>query len=197
MKLGTVLWSGFMFAVIAVAAVPGRAAAMQACAVGKPTAASYTWDFKGEANSILEEVRTDARQAMDNADELQSLEIDPNVSRETHAVQLNELKEEINDIGAKVCRLETIRRMVSPWQKRVIDQVAMTSRLMADNAQDAIALCNDNPEELKFPTYWHYTKNLYNESSTLTRSLENAVKFAGVSKEYQSLGHELGARNPS
>jgi len=197
MKLGTLLWSGLISAAIAVAAVPGTAPAVQSCAIGRPTAASYTWDFKREANSILEEVQSDARQAMNHADQLQSLEVDPNVSRETHAAQLNDLKDEINDIGAKLCRLETIRRMVSPWQQRVIDQVATTTRLMADNAQDAIALYNDNPGELKFPTYWHYTSNLYNQSKTLTRSVENAVKFAGVSKEYRSLGHEVGARNPS
>jgi hypothetical protein len=197
MRFGTLFISSLVSTAIAVAAVPATAPAAQGCAIGKPTAASYSWDFKGEANAIFKEVALETRQAMDQADRLMSLEVDPNVSRETHAAQLNDLKDEINDIGAKLCRLETIRRMVSPWQQRVIDQVATTSRLMVDNAQDAIALCNDNPEELKFPTYWHYTNNLYNESRTLTRSIENAVKFARVAKEYRSLGHELGARNPS
>jgi hypothetical protein len=72
--------------------------------------------------------------------------------------------------------------MVAPWQQRVIDQIASTGRLMADNAQDAIDMCNNAPAELKFPAYWHYASNLYNEASTLTGSVGKAIKYAGVSK---------------
>ncbi len=182
---------------IAIASTPTAPTAPLACAVGKPTAASYTWDFKGEANGIFKAVEVDARQAMNQADRLQSFEMDPNISSESQAILLNDMKQEINDIEARLCRLGTIRRMLAPWQRKVVDEIASTAPLMVDNETDAIQLCTNNPQELKFPTFWRYSKNLYDESRTLTRSAGDAVKFASVSQEYRSLGHELGGRGAS
>jgi hypothetical protein len=73
---------------------------------------------------------------------------------------LEDLKGDINDIGAKLCRLETIRRVVAPWQKREIDRIATTVRLMADNAEDAILFVNDKPNDLWLGTYQSYLNNL-------------------------------------
>ncbi len=197
MRISTIFLSGLLSAALAMASVPTSAPATHACAVGKPTAASYTWDFKGEANVIFQEVEADARQVMNQADRLQSFEMDPNISRETQAILLNDMKQEINYIEAKLCRLGTIRRVLAPWQRKVVDEIASTAPLMVDNETDAIELCNHTPQELKFPIFWRYSKNLYDESRTLTRSAGDAVKFAGVSQEYRNLGHELGARGAS
>lgn len=90
----------------------------------------------------------------------QSFTENPNLSWETHASQLEDLKGDINDIGAKLCRLETIRRVVAPWQKREIDRIATTVRLMADNAEDAILFVNDKPNDLWLGTYQSYLNNL-------------------------------------
>ena len=69
----------------------------------------------------------------------------PNVTWDAHADELEYLKSEINDIGAKLCRLQTIRRVVAPWQQNVIDQIATDTQLMADNAQDAIVIRQHSP----------------------------------------------------
>jgi hypothetical protein len=161
LRLGTLFISSLVSTAIAVAAVPATAPPTHACAVGKPTAASYTWDFKGEANVIFQDVEADARQVMNQADRLQSFEMDPNISRESQAILLDNMKQEINDIEAKVCRLGTIRRVLAPWQRKVVDEIASTAPLMVDNETDAIELCNHNPQELKFPIFWRYSKNLY------------------------------------
>ncbi len=99
----------------------------------EPTAASLTRDFKGEANTIFKEVQDEAQQALYNADELKSFAENSNLDWQTHASQLGYLKSEINDIGAKLCRLEAIRRVLAPWQQHVIDEIATGARLMAAN----------------------------------------------------------------
>jgi D-alanyl-D-alanine dipeptidase len=79
----------------------------------------------------------------------------------------------------------------------VIDQIATNTRLMADNAQDAILFGNTKPKDLWLATYQKYANNLYSEANNLTHSVHsvgNAVEFAGVSKEYQELRHDLGVR---
>jgi hypothetical protein len=179
---------------MAVSPVPAAATVVNQCAAGNPTAASYTWDFKGEANTIFKDVRDDAEQALFHTDKLQSYAGDPTLDWQTHADQLEYLKGEINDMGTKLCRLETIRRVAAPWQQHVIDQIATTARLMANNAQDAIMFGDTKPKDLWLATYQKYVNNLYSEASSLTHSAGNAVEFAGVSKEYQELRHDLGVR---
>lgn len=140
------------------------AATVNACAAGKPTAASYTWDFKGEANTILEDVQFDARQALFESDKLQSFAANPELSWQSHAYQLDLLKGNITDIGSKLCRLEAIRRMVAPWQQRVIDRIETT------NTRDAIEFGQANPEALWLAAYQHYVNNLYDQAKSLTRA---------------------------
>ncbi len=186
MRLRELVWTGCISAAIAVFVVPAAAATHESaheCVAGKPTAASYTRDFKGEANAIFRDVQVDAQQALSHADRLRSFTEDPNLGWETHASQLEGLKDDINDIGAKLCRLETIRRVLAPWQQREIDQMATTVRLMADNAQDAIQFVSAKQDELWLGTYQKYLNNIDDEAESLTRSVTNAVEFAGVSKD--------------
>lgn len=197
MRLRTLIWSGCISLSMAVFVLPAAAATVHECVPGIPTAASYTWDFKGEANAIFEDVQSAAQQALYHADRLQSFSSDNELSWESHAIQWDYLKHDINYIGAKLCRLESIRRVVSPWQQREIDRIAMNTRLMANNAQDAIAFGNGNQQYLWFPTYWHYVNNLYNQAKSLTGSVDRAVEFTSVSKRYRDLRHGLGVRAAS
>jgi hypothetical protein len=178
-------------------AAPAAVPAPQACMSAAPTAASYKWDFKGEANGIFEDVRLEAERAMGHADRLESYTRDPDTDWQLHAEQLLDLKGEINDIGAKLCRLQAIRREVDPWQQRIIDQIVATTRLMADNAQDAIVFAADHRRELWLSAYQKYVNNLWHETTSLTRSVDKAVEFAGVSKEYQELRSGLNAKSSS
>jgi hypothetical protein len=180
-----------MSVAMSAAAASATVPAAQACVTGTPTAASNTWDFKGEANAIFEDVQAEVRQAMAHSDRLESYTRDPDISWQLHADLLLDLKGEISDIGSRLCRLEAIRRVVDPWQQRVIDQIATTTRLMADNAQDAIAFGDAHRLELWLPTYQAYLNNLRHEAASLTRSVDKAVEFAGVSKEYQDLRSSL------
>jgi hypothetical protein len=151
---------------MAIYTVPAAAAARE-CPAGKVSAESYTHDFKGEANAIFKDVQNDAQEALYHAGQLEGFAQNGGISWESEAVQLDQVKTDINDIGARLCRLETIRRMVAPWQQGAIDQIAMDARLMADNAQDAILFGGTH------------------------RSVDHAVEYASVSKEYQELRHDL------
>jgi hypothetical protein len=194
MKLRTLFWSSGICAAMVVSVMPAAAGSENQCPAGETTAASYTWNFGSEANTIFKDVQADAQQALYHADELQSFAGDPNLDWQTHAGQLEDLKYEINDIGAKLCRLETIRRVVAPWQQKVIDQIANDTQLMADNAQDAIVFGNAKPKDLWVATYRKYLDNLDQEANALTHSVRNAVEYASVSKEYQELRNDLGKR---
>jgi len=196
-KLKALLFSSYVSVAMVAFAVPARAAAAHECVAAKPTAASYTWDFKGEANTIFQAVQADAEQAVNHADMLQSFAQDPGFSWQTHQNELLALKAEINDIGDKLCRLETIRRAVTPWQQAEIDRIATAARLMADNTQDAIRFGNDHQADFWLPAYQKYTNNLYDQARSLANSVGNAVAYARVSRESRDLERKLGMRKSS
>jgi hypothetical protein len=52
-------------------------------------------------------------------------------------------------MGAKLCRLETIRMAVAPWQQAEIDRIATRGGLMADNTEDAIHFLNAHQNGLE------------------------------------------------
>jgi hypothetical protein len=87
MRLRTLLWTTCISAALAVAAPATAATVPQQCVAGEPTAASQTWDFKGEANNIFKDIQSDAQQAATDADYLQSLDQDYQVSWDSHAVE--------------------------------------------------------------------------------------------------------------
>lgn len=195
MKLRTLFLGSIVCIVTAAFAAP--AVVIHECVPGKPTVASYTWDFRGEANTLFQEIQTDADQALNHAAKLQSFADSQNLSWPTHADQLDSLKQVVNDMGKKLCRLEVIRRVTAPWQQAEIDRIAKTVPLMADNIEDAIVFGNGHQMTLWLPTYQRYADNLYGEAQAMTRSVDNAVAYARAAKEYQNLRQEMGMRSSS
>ena len=158
---------------------------------GRATPASYTWNFKGETNTVFQGIQADAQQALDHADQLQTFAEKSRLSWDTQGLQLDAIKDEVNDIEARICRLETIRRVVAPWQKAEIDRIAMMARLMVHNTQDEILFGNAHQDDLSLPTYQKYTDNIYNEARSLAHSVDKAVEYANVTKEYRDLWRSL------
>ena len=191
MRLRTLLVSTCALAATAAFVAPGMGASVHECVPGSPTAASYSWDFKAEANSIFQDLETLARQTRDDADQFQTYTRDEAISWQLQANQLDVLKQEVNDMGTKLCRLKTIRRVLEPWQQAEVDRIAQQVQLMADNTEDAIVYLDGHEHDLWMATYQNYANNLYKQAGALTQSLSDAVTYASVSKEYRDLRHKL------
>jgi len=180
MRVNRLLLGACISSVMAVLPAAAARTAPRQCVAAKPTPASYTWNFQKETDGIFSDIQSAAAQARYHADKLQSFTWGEEVSWEGHASQLSQLKADIDDMGGRLCRLETIRRVAAPWQQRIIDRIATTVRLMADNAQDAIVFENNNHDYLWSPTYRKYTENLYQEATNLTHAMDHAVEYAKV-----------------
>ena len=197
MNLRALFVSGFISAAMVAFAAPRSGTPVHECVPGTPTVASYTWDFKGEANTIFQDIESDADQALDHADKLQTFALESGLDWETHAEQLDALRDEVNDMGTKLCRLETIRRVVAPWQQAEIDRIATTARLMAVNTEDAIQFLNGHQGELWLAEYRTDTNHIFEEAQTLAHSVRTAVAYANASKDYRNLRRELGMASSS
>jgi hypothetical protein len=155
----------------------------RSCALGTPTAASYTWNFPSEAQELLGDIAADAREARMHSDNLDRFALDPDISWQEHAVELSAVREAVNDMGTKLCRLETIRRVALPWEKKAIDDAAPLISEMANEAQAAITFLNDHEENLFNPAYNGFTAGLYQRSDKLAKEMNEFEKFSKVHRE--------------
>ena len=166
-------YSGLAALVAAVVAVPvASQAAPQTCTAGKATPASYTWNFPTEASQLLNGIQQDANKAEDRASTLDMFTMNSNIDWQIHAFELNALRREVNDMGRKLCRLEEIRRVAAPWQRKAIDAAAPDILLMADNTGDAIHFANEYQNNFWRPSYRKNVRNVLQESGQLNQSMK-------------------------
>ena len=141
------------------------------CVSNKPTAASYTWNFKTEASQLLNDVKADALKVRMKSDRLNSLADDQEVDWQVHADLLNRIRDNINNMAAKVCRLERIRRVASRSERQEINRTLPYVESLARNADDAINRLNTSHDGLWQPVYHSYITNMYTDAKGLERTL--------------------------
>jgi hypothetical protein len=191
----TMMFSLCFAAVAAIGALPAAAAVSsqaQACVAGKVTAASYTWNFKNEANDDFQAIQADLVRAAYDADRFQQVSQNYNMDWLVEGDPLNALRGEVNDIGDKLCRLETIKRVLAPWQKQAVDRIEGTAILLQDTTQSAITFGNAHPLELWVPSYREESYTLLNQIHVLQHTVADAVAYPRVDKEYRGLRKTMG-----
>lgn len=173
------------------------ASASNGCTPGEPTAASYTWNFTKEARQLITDLSNDANEIQNHAARLQSWADSDQLSWQLHGEQLMNIRAEVNAMGDKLCRLETIKRVVSPWEQKAINQAVPELRELADNTTDAIQFLNTRQGDMWMPTYRKYVENLASLSGRLSSSMNEYVAYAQVHREDKSLQKDLGMRTGS
>jgi len=131
-----------------------------------------------DAGAIIESMRPEARAAVYHAGKLQTFARNPELNWESHALEMTALRHEVNDMGAKVARLEAVRSTLPAEQQAVIDRIAATVQVLADDTENAIAFGNTHQDELWRTTYRKDTDNLYSAARTLARSVKSAATAA-------------------
>lgn len=164
----------------------------RSCALGTPTAESYAWNFPGEAQALLSDIASDARAARIHTDTLDRFAMDTSVGWQLHAVELDAVRDAVNDMGTKLCRLETIRRVSLPWEQKAINEAAPLIAEMANEAQAAITFLNDHQSNLVGMTYDGYMDGLYQRSDKLANEMNEFEKFSKVHHEDIHLEKSLG-----
>src|SRR5579872_3418001 len=99
-------------------------AAVHECVAKGPTTASYTWDFHQEATDLFGNIQADAARVADQSAYLERETSNADLTWESYGAQLGQIKDAVNDMSAKWCRLASIRRVLAPWQQQTVDRIA-------------------------------------------------------------------------
>jgi hypothetical protein len=120
-----------------------------------------------EVTKLLEDIEVQAADLQRDSDTLESY-THSDVSWESHADELNRMKDDINRIGQTIQRLQSLRSSASPWQQEATGRIIPVAQRLASNTQAAIEHLNQNPKRLQDPQYEQYLKSNPEAAAQLT-----------------------------
>jgi hypothetical protein len=171
----------------------GAVAATGECSSAASAQASYKGDVAREASATMSDLTSYAVDASNRADTLQSGESDQELSFQSHEALLTTIRDDIDAMGVKLCRLEQIKSALPLSQQNELDAVHTSLAYMANHATYAIEYLKENPELLWVPSYATWINHLDNESHEVTKTLDEYNQYAKVHNRDLKLEHSLGA----
>jgi hypothetical protein len=116
-----------------------------------------------------------ANDAADQAAVLESAAFSTNTTWEVHAQRLQALKDDVNEMGRIVSRLEERRNALSAAGRDSLDHVTALLKEMAANSQTAIQFLNADQQNFWLASYKKNVGNLATESAQLANSVGRTI----------------------
>jgi hypothetical protein len=129
-----------------------------------------------QVTQLLEDIRAQAADLQRDSDELESYSRS-GASWESHATELELMKEHINKIGQTIQKLQSLRRSAAPWQQEAIDRIIPVAQKLASNTQAAIERLNRNKTHLQDPEYQQYLRSNAEAASELYSMVKDFVDY--------------------
>jgi len=129
-----------------------------------------------EVSQLLEDIKGQAADLQRDSDELESF-TRSDMSWQSHAEELDRIKERINAIGKTISKLQNLRSSASPWQREAIDRIMPVAKKLASNTTAAIEHLNKNPLRINEPQYQQYLKSNAEAASNLATLVKDFVEY--------------------
>lgn len=94
-----------------------------------------------------------------------------------HDFGLARINNHVDKAGSIVSQLQSARGDAQPWHQDAIDGIVPVLKELAKNTKSIINHLNDNPKQLKYPTYVQYVKSNAQSASELSAAVGNVVSY--------------------
>lgn len=166
---------------------------MLALVAGIGTSTSFA---KGEVtdseqvNQLLSDAKTQAFQLREDASTMETY-TRSNVTWQSHAAAVSQMKEHINAAGRTLAKLDDARKTASPWQATAIDRIKPLLKEIATNTENVIAYINKNPARLSTNEYRDYIESNSDEASALAGLIADFVNYGNTKNRLERLTDKL------
>ena len=143
-----------------------------------------------QVTKLLEDIEMQAADLQRDSDELESF-THSNVSWESHATELENIKQHINKIGQTIQKLQGMRSSASPWQQEAIDRIIPVAQKLASNTTAAIQHLNQNPSRIQDPRYQEYLRQNAEAATQLSGMVRDFVQYGKTRNTLEALEHRL------
>jgi hypothetical protein len=154
------------------------------------TLASAQNEENAQVTRLLADARDKAAVLSRDADEMEAL-TRSDVSWQTHADKLEQVKEHVNDLARTEQQLTAARVSATPWQQVAIDRMIPLLKELASNTTAAINHLNEN--KLR-PTTREYTEYLRANADTahqLSDMISSFVQYGQTQAKLDKLEQKL------
>jgi hypothetical protein len=160
------------------------AAACLAKAAGAPDSEKVT--------KLLSEAKTMAFQVKEDAATMESFTY-MNVSWESHASTINQMKDHVNALGRQVDKLKAARNEASPWQRVAIDRITPFLDELGGYTEAIIEHINGT-QRRDFAEYKDFLEANADYSADLAAMVAEFVDYGNTKARLERLGAKLEIR---
>ena len=143
-----------------------------------------------EVAALLQQARDQAAALSRDADELEAL-TRSNVSWQSHATKLEDMKDHVNAMGRLVPKLVASRDSASPWQQQAVDRMVPLLKELAANTTAAIQHVSQNQERPTSGNYTEYLKENTETAHELSDMISSFVRYGQTRAKLENLEQKL------
>jgi len=143
-----------------------------------------------QVSKLLSEAQTLSFQVKEDAVTMESF-TRANVSWESHATAIAQIKEHFNALSRQVTKLKAERNAASPWQREAIDRIDPYMDEMVGYTEAVIDHLNKNPNLLGTPEYKDYLEANADYATDLAAMIANFVDYGRTKDRLQHLSDKL------
>ena len=141
-------------------------------------------------NRLLADARVMAFELKYDADVMEAF-TRSTASWETHAVQINYIREHVNELGKQEAKLKAVRAEASPWQRTVIDRIMPYLDELGGYTSAVIEHINASPRNLNTAEYKDYLEANVDYSGDLAAMISDFITYGKHKERMEFLNDKL------
>lgn len=141
-------------------------------------------------NQLLSDAEHFANLAASDSEELETY-TRTQATWETHAHQLELIREHVNHLGEVVQQLNEARPEGLPWQQTAIDRINPLMHEVAMQLTATIEHLSEHQSEVRMKPYQDYTRATYEVNSRAARVISDIVEYGRAQSKAEALEHQL------
>lgn len=143
-----------------------------------------------EATSLLQQAKTSAAQLRRDTTVMKSW-AGSRLSWESHAHQIDAIKEHVNNAGKILTELHNAREGAEAWQQDAIDRITPMLHEMASNTEAIINHLNEHRGKTWVPEYRSYVEANSEQADDLYRLISDYLDYGSARAKTESLEKTL------
>lgn len=175
-----------------IAGVPALVIALMLLVAGSSQTYAQNAD-SAHINQLLTEAEHFATLASRDGEDLESF-TRSNLQWESHAHQLNTIREHVNHLGEVIQQLNEARDTGSPWQQQAIDEINPLAQEMATQLTATIQHLSDNPARIHMKPYRDLARTTYEVNERAAAAISDYVEYAKAKAKADAMDQKMGLK---
>jgi hypothetical protein len=143
-----------------------------------------------QVSKLLQDAKTSSAQLMRDTSQMETYSRSK-VTWQSHASQIDRVKEHINNTGKILADLHSARDGAEPWQQDAIDKITPLAQILASNTTNIINRLNDDKTTWS-PEFQGYLKSNADVASDLSKLISDYLDYESAASKTQGLSQKLG-----